>query len=54
MKIINYDAATRILHLSLEIKHLVELYWINKEVVIEDFKDLINSEFEKEKFHEDN
>ncbi len=45
MKTKEIDIATRIYNLSLEIKHLVEHYHINKDVVIEDFKDLIISKF---------
>ena len=52
MRIIDYDIETRIYHLSLEIKHLVDLYDCNKRVVIEDFQDLINGEFDKEKENE--
>lgn len=39
------DVATRIFNLSLEIKHLVEEYQVNKYVVIEDFSDLMMAEF---------
>jgi len=53
MKVTELDIATRIYHLSLEIKHLVETYKINKSVVIDDFSDLITADFEGEE-NEDN
>lgn len=43
------DLATRVFNLSLEIKHLVEEYNLNKRVIISDFEDLINSDFEEDK-----
>jgi len=47
------DIATRIFFLSLEIKHLMEENNIGKQVVIDDFIELITSNFEEEK-NEDN
>jgi len=40
------DIATRIQNLSVEIKCLVELFDIDKVVVVKDFSDLINSNLE--------
>ena len=55
MKIIKCDIAYRIFILSLEIKHLVEENNISKRVIIEDFEDIINAQFQtEEKENEDN
>lgn len=47
------DLATRVLDLTLEIKHLVEDYHLPKEVVISDFSDIIMSDLIEENY-EDN
>jgi len=49
MKFWKIDLETRIFNLSLEIKHLVEEYDLDKRVIVSDFEDLINSNFEEEK-----
>lgn len=45
MKIKEIDLASRVEHLMIEIKHLVEHYDLPKNVIIEDFTDIIKCEF---------
>lgn len=47
------DIAQRIHNLSLEIKHLVEKYNIHKPTVIDDFKWMIETEFEETEYEVD-
>lgn len=47
MKIKEIELSTRIENLTLEIKHLVESYNLPKDAIIQDFYDLIKSEFIK-------